>query len=96
MDSLDIIDCTDDMNILQSIWEFKIKSFPDGIIKKFKACLCACGDQKLEGINFFKTYAPVVQWTTMRLILILEVLLKLKSKQGDVTAAFLHGELEEG
>ncbi len=28
--------------------------------------------------------------------LILEVLLELKSKQGDVTAAFLHGELEEG
>jgi hypothetical protein len=37
-----------------------------------------------------------VKWTTVRLLLILEVLLKLKSKQGGVTAAFLHGELEEG
>ena len=42
-----------------------------------------------------KLYAPVVQWTTLRLLLILEVLLKLKSKQGDVTAAFLHAELNE-
>ena len=48
---------------------------------------------QLEGIDFFKTYAPVVQWTTVRLMLILEVLLRLKSKQVDVTAAFLHANL---
>ena len=41
----------------------------------------------------FKTYAPVVQWTTVILMLILEVLLGLKSKQGDITAAFLHADL---
>ncbi len=51
---------------------------------------------QLEGIDFFETYASVVQWTTVRLIPILEVLLGLKSKQGDVTAAFLHTDLEEG
>jgi len=38
----------------------------------------------------------VVQWTTVRLMLILEVLLGLKSKQGDVTAVFLHAEIPEG
>ena len=48
---------------------------------------------QLEGIDFFETYAPVVQWNTVRLMLILEVLLGLKSKQGDVTAAFLHANL---
>ena len=32
----------------------------------------------------------------MRLILILEVLLKMKSKKGYSMASFLHGELEEG
>ncbi len=51
---------------------------------------------QLEGINFFETYAPVVQWTTVCLMLILEVLLGLNSKQGDVNAAFLHADLEEG
>ena len=49
----------------------------------------------MEGVDFFETYAPVVQWTTVRLMLILEVLLGLKSKQGDVTAAFLHADLGE-
>ncbi len=47
-------------------------------------------DQQLEGIDIFETYAPVVQWTTVHLMLILENLLGLKSKQADVTAAFLH------
>ena len=50
---------------------------------------------QLEGIDFFETYASVVQWTTVRLMLILEVLLGLKFKQGDVTAAFLHDNLGE-
>jgi hypothetical protein len=53
---------------------------------------------QLEGIDYFETYAPV-QWTTIRLMFILEVLLvlDLKSKQGDVTCAFLHANcgLEE-
>ncbi len=45
---------------------------------------------QLEGVDFFETYAPVVQWTTIRLMFILEVILGLKSNQGDVLAAFLH------
>jgi len=95
MDAWEVVDKTDDMNVLQGTWAFKCKRFPDGLIKKFKARFCARGDQQLEGVDFFETYAPVVQWTTVRLMLILEVLLKLKSKQGDVTAAFLHADLNE-
>ncbi len=48
---------------------------------------------QLEGVDFFETYAPVVQWTTIRLMFILEVILGLKSKQGDVLAAFFHSDL---
>jgi hypothetical protein len=48
---------------------------------------------QLEGVAFFETYAPVVQWTMIRLMLILEVLHGLKSKQGDVSCAFLHADL---
>jgi hypothetical protein len=95
MEAWDVVDRPEDANVIASIWAFKIKRFPDGLIKKFKARFCARGDQQIEGIDFFETYAPVVQWTTIRLMLILEVLLDLKSKQGDVTAAFLHAELKE-
>ncbi len=37
----------------------------------------------------------MVQWTMVQLMLILEILLDLTSKQGDVTAAFLYETLEE-
>ena len=73
-----------------------MKRYPDGTAKKLEARFCARGDQQLEGIDFFETYSPVVKWTTVKLMLILEVFLELKSEQGNVTAAFLHGELEPG
>ncbi len=81
---------------IPSPWVFKCKCYPDGCIKKFKARFCARGNKHLKGIDFFETYAPVVQWITIRLIFILEILLGLKSKQGNVICAFLHGELEPG
>lgn len=96
MDSWTVMDRTDDMNVLPSTWAFKCKRFPDGLIKKFKARFCARGDKQIQGIDFFETYAPVVMWITVRLMLILECLLGLVSKQGDVTCAFLHAHLEEG
>ena len=83
-------------HVIASTWAFKCKRYPDGLIKKFKARFCARGNQQLEGIDFFETYAPVVQWTTIRLMFILEILLGLKSKQGDVTCALLQADLEPG
>ena len=34
MDSWEVIKCSEDMNVLQSTWAFKLKHFPDGLIKK--------------------------------------------------------------
>jgi len=96
MGAWEVVDRDDSMNVIDSTWAFKCKRYPDGLIKKFRARFCARGDHQLQGIDFFETYAPVVQWTTVRLMLILEVLLGLKSKQGNVTAAFLHAEIPEG
>ncbi len=80
-------------NVIPSTWAFKCKRFPGGLIKKSKAQFFACGNMQLEGIDFFETHASVVQWTTIRLMFILEVLLGLKSKQGDVTCAFQDADL---
>jgi hypothetical protein len=77
-------------HVIPSTWGFKCKRYPDGHIKKFKARFCARGDKQLKGIDFFETYAPVVQWITIRLMFILEILLGLKSKQGNVLCAFLN------
>ena len=81
------------MNFIRSTWAFKLNRYPDVFINNFKARFCARGDMQLEGIDFFETYAPLVQWKTVRLMIILEVFLGLKSKQGNVTADFLCADL---
>jgi hypothetical protein len=46
-----------DHRVIASTWAFKSKRYPDGLIKKFKARVCARGDTQLKGIDFFDTYA---------------------------------------
>ena len=93
MNAWDVVDRKDDMNVIKLTWAFKLKRYPDGLIKKFKENFCSRGGMQMEGIDFFETYAPVVQCTTGRLMLILEVLIGLKSNQGGVTDAFLRADL---
>jgi hypothetical protein len=80
-------------NVLPSTQAFKIKQYPDGRVKKIKARFCARGDRQQEGIDSFETWAPVVQWSTVRIVMTLTVKLKLISVQCDITAAFIHGRV---
>ncbi len=63
MGAWDVVEREDDMNVINRTWAFKCKQFPNGTVKTFKARFCACGYQQLEGIEFFETYAHVVQLT---------------------------------
>ena len=83
------------MKVIDSTWYFNCKRYIDGPIKKFKARFCAIGNQQLKVIYLFETYVPVVQWTTVWLMLIIEVLPGLKSKKGDVAAVFIHTYISE-
>jgi hypothetical protein len=50
---------------------FKMKYFPDGAPSKFKVGFCVRGDLQTEVDNYFETYAPVLQWSTVRLLITL-------------------------
>jgi hypothetical protein len=80
-------------NILPSTWAFKIKQYPDGRVKKFKARFFTRRDRQQEGINYFKIWAPVVQWSTVGITMTLAVKMNLISVQCDITAAFIHGRV---
>jgi hypothetical protein len=54
---------------LKATWVFKLKRLPDGTPSKFKARFCIRGDLHKEGVEFFETYAPVCQWSKVRMIL---------------------------
>jgi hypothetical protein len=92
-DCWDYVKQTPDMNVLPSTWAFKIKRYPDGRVKKFKARFYARSDRQKEGIDYFETWAPVVQWSTVRIVMILAIKLKLISVQCDITATFVHGRV---
>jgi hypothetical protein len=83
------------MNVISSTWAFKIKRFPDGLIRKLKARFCVRGDQQIEGVDFFDTFAPVVQWSTVRILLILSITLNLATKQVDYVSAFCQAPIED-
>ena len=59
----------------------------------FKARFCARGDRQQEGIDYFETWAQVVQWSTVRIVMTLVVKMNLISVQCDITAAFIHGRV---
>jgi hypothetical protein len=47
----------------------------------------------VEGVDYFETFAPVVMWLTVRLLLIMSILLELETTQIDYTAAFVHADI---
>ena len=62
-----------DHNVLPETWYFKCKRKPDWKIRKFKAQYCVRRDiQKIFCPKHLNSYYPVVQWATVRLMLILQ------------------------
>ena len=90
METFDVVPRKPWMNVISSVWAFRRKRYPDGSIRSLKARFCARGFEQREGIDYFETFAPVVQWLTVRLILVMTILLNLETKQIDYTSAFIH------
>ena len=81
--------------ILNGTWAFKLKCLPDGTASKYKARYCVQGDQQTDGVNYFETYAAVVQWSTVRLLLTMILANDWTTRQVDYTNAFGQATLKE-
>jgi hypothetical protein len=77
------------------IWTYRRKRRPDGSLKKYKACLCVNGSRQIQGIDYTESFAPVVQWSTIRRVNTLAAMHNLKGKQIDFTQAFPQAKLKE-
>ena len=68
--------------VMKAIWSFCCKLLPDAVmIQKWKAWLCAQGGQQELGMNYWETYAPVVSFSTVGLVLSLSLIAKMQSQQ---------------
>jgi len=58
-----------DKHIFGCLWILKIKRDSSGWILKFKAHVCARGDQQTYEIDYNETFAPTLRYTTLRVLL---------------------------
>ena len=79
--------------IIMSICSFKRKRYPDISLKKHKVRICAHGGQKTWGEYYWDTYAPVVTWDSVRLVLVVAEIHNLDSNSIDFILAFLQADL---
>ena len=61
-------------HIIRLIWSFKITRNPFGELIKNKSRLCVHGGMQQEGIDFNNTLAPVVNWSTVGLIIMMAII----------------------
>lgn len=81
--------------VLRAVWSHRRKTTPEGVIYRHRSRICADGSQQTHGLDYKETYAPVVNWTTVRILLILSLVFGYKSRQVDYVQAFPQASLSE-
>jgi len=80
---------------LDLLWVIKKKVDANGNIARYKARLCVQGSRQLEGIDYNETFAPVVSFVSLRVLLALTAFHDWECIHLDVDYAFLKGNLGE-
>lgn len=83
------------MNVIGTKWVYKYKRNAEGVIERHKARLVAKGYAQVEGVDYRETFAPVLRYKTLRILLILSAHRDVNIEQLDVKTAFLNAEVKE-
>jgi len=82
--------------VLPTVWQMKRKrDIKTGAILKHKARLNIDGSKMKKGVHFDETYAPVANWSSVRLLLTLVTALGWSSVQIDYVQAFPQAPVEK-
>lgn len=76
-------------------WVFNSKTDEFGNLTIRKARLVAKGYQQKSGIDYFETYSPVMRIESLRILVSVATIKKMKMHQVDVKTAFLNSEIKE-
>ncbi|GJV67228.1 ribonuclease H-like domain-containing protein [Tanacetum coccineum] len=83
------------VNMVRSMWLFKHKFHADGTLSRYKARLVANGSSQKLGVDFDKTFSPVVKPAAIRMVLSLAVSRQWPIHQLDIKNDFFNGDLTE-
>jgi Reverse transcriptase (RNA-dependent DNA polymerase) len=78
--------------ILPGTWTLRRKRHPDGRLKSLKARWCVRGDLQDPVAD---TFAPVVMWSTIRLVMYFALFFGLHTRCIDFSNAFVQADLDE-
>jgi len=90
--TFDVVDKLTGRNIVGSKWVFKTKRNADGTLERFRARAVAQGFSQAPGFDFVDTFAPVIRYESLRLLLAICARNKWRPRQFDVKSAFLYGK----
>lgn len=89
------MDASEATRVINSLWVFNIKRSPQGKILRYKARLVAQGSSQVHGLDYDETYAPVVRYDTLRLLIQWATQLGLEMHQIDFETAYLNSWLTD-
>ena len=81
-------------HIIRLIWSFKRKRNPFGDLTKNKARLCVYGGVQQGRIDFYNKFAPIVNWSTVRLIIMMADMAGRESIQIDYVLYFSQAPID--
>jgi hypothetical protein len=85
----------DDIEVLPSVWSMRRKrDLTTGAVAKHKARLNLHGGKQEYGINYYETYAPVVTWFAIRLLIVFGLLFGWALRQVDFVMAYPQAPIE--
>ena len=82
-------------NIVESKWHYAPKFDSEGNITSYKSWLVAKGFTQVQGIDYFETFASVIHFNSLCLILAIAMSLNLELWQIDFASAYLNGMMKE-
>jgi len=85
---------SDGSNIVSCKWVFALKE-KDGFVERFKARVVARGFTQQQGVDYEETYASVVRFKALRIILAIVAMWDLELELMDVKTAYLNASLKE-
>ena len=79
--------------VVKSMWAFRRKRKPDGSISRYKGRLVVRGDLQRGNFSTNETFAPVCEWSTVRMLFTLGIMKDWKTASIDFKNAFTQGFL---
>ena len=88
-------DVPEDAQVVPSVWSMRRKrNLTTNEITKHKARLNLHGGKQIFGMNYFETYAPVVTWFAIRLMIVMGIIFNWALRQVDFVMAYPQAPIE--